>query len=400
MPDTNMPICDDGNGQSAEKGGFGDPDVTPKPLRIAKSGCLPNPEPIANRSFACISSSESQRSLVPVRRSSVSVDLSRVGLSQQDLDSPTPHSSEGSNSLRVRKQRLSDSGYSSVTSSAPNDSDGSPVAPAHAGTREQRASMMAGGESGITPDEPKTSIGSRPAPTRAFTTGAFDKANFLSPINDEPLISPTPFVALIDRPRAVTTNAESHNPTEATKIERDRALRRQPSFRNRFMTRVMSGFTHRAHDGRATSNERRRSTQMVSQGTQAPVHRPRHQQLGHAQRDISSRTDTCSGSDLDSALSAFPTPPTSNNTSPTTTSARQYSIPAPPPFRILRKPEASATMGPQLTVTPEYEEMNAKNGETMLVAVDIQGALNATTSGQNLWNTEVGLDVVVIIDNS
>jgi hypothetical protein len=57
-------------------------------------------------------------------------------------------------------------------------------------------------------------------------------------------------------------------------------------------------------------------------------------------------------------------------------------------------------MGPQLTVTPEYEEMNAKNGETMLVAVDIQGALNATTSGQNLWNTEVGLDVVVIIDNS
>lgn len=399
MPDSNMSICNDPNGQSAEKGGFGDPDITPKPLRIAKSGGLPNSDPVTNGSVPCISNSESQRSLVPVRRSSVSVDLSRVDLSQQDLASPT-HSSEGSNSLHVRKQRLSDSGYSSVTSSASNDLDGSPLAPAHAATREQRASMMVAGESGITPDESKTSIGTRHAPTRAFTTGAFDKTSFLSPINDEPLISPTPLVALTVRPGAVTTNAESHNPTEATKIDRDRAPRRQASFRNRFMTRVMSGLTHRAHNGRATSNERRRSMQLLPQRTQAPVHRPRHQPLGHAHRDISSRTDTCSGSDLDGALSAFPTPPTSNDTSPTTISARQSSIPTPPPFRILRKPETSAIMGPQLEVTPEYEEMNAKNGETMLVAIDIQGALNATTSGQNLWNTEVGLDVVVIIDNS
>ena len=376
MPDSNMSIYDSSNGKPDKNGGFGDPEVTPKPLRTAKRGNLRLSDPVAINSLPCIS---------------------------QDFTSPTSHSSDSSTSLYVRKQRRSGSSYSSVANAAPDDPDGPSLVRADEGTREYLASIKVGGESGSIPDESKVSITTRPAPTRAFATGVFDKTNFLSPINDEPLISPTPLVAFNGRQRAVTTNAGSHYPTEAGQSARRHVLRRQPSFKQRLMT-VMGGLTHRAHDGHATDatgKERPQSTQLLPQDPQAPERRPRHQDPEHVRRILSSGTDACSGSELDGALSAFPTPPKSNYTSPTTPTSRQSSTPPSSRFRNLRRPEVAAIMTPQLEVTSEYEEMSAKNGKTMMVAIDIEGTLNTTTtSGQSLWNREVGLDVVVIIDNS
>ena len=59
-------------------------------------------------------------------------------------------------------------------------------------------------------------------------------------------------------------------------------------------------------------------------------------------------------------------------------------------------------MGAKLTLTTEHDELKSEKSQTMLVAVDIQGALNTTISGQNLFqhHTGTGLDVVVVIDNS
>lgn len=378
MPDSNISIYDSSNGKPEMDGGSGDPEVTPKPLKIAKRGNLRLSDPVAINSLPCISTSESQHSLVPVRRSSVSIDLSRLDVSQHDYTSPTSHSSDSSASLYVRKQRRSGSSYSSVASAATDDPDGSSLVRADAGSREHLASIMVGGESGNTPNESKVSITTRPAPLRAFTTGVFDKTIFLSPINDEPLISPTPVVAFNGRQRALTTNTGSHNPTEAGQSARRHVLRRQPSFKQRLLT-VINGLTHRAHYGHAID----------ATGKE------------HVRRSLSTGIDACSGSELDGALSAFPTPPKSNNTLPTIATSRQSSIPPSPRFCNVRRPEVATIMGPQLEVTSEYEEINARNGKTMMVAIDIEGALNTTTtSGQNLWNREVGLDVVVIIDNS
>ena len=126
--------------------------------------------------------------------------------------------------------------------------------------------------------------------------------------------------------------------------------------------------------------------------------------LDVGRRSVSSAgTDDYGGSELDGTLSAFPTPPTTTDTSPTSPPMTEFassSRPVSQQYRSLRKPEDAAVLGVKLTLSPEYDQLSPDNGKSMFVAIDVEGALNTTTSGQNLWSQHTGLDVVVIIDNS
>ena len=165
------------------------------------------------------------------------------------------------------------------------------------------------------------------------------------------------------------------------------------------MTRMMGNSAPRAHNNRLVGEERRQSMRLPPQNVQS-LESQSCKDLNIAKRSISGEAETGSDSECDNALSAFPTPPRSYHTAPTSAASTISSRPPSQRYRNLRKPEHAALMGAQLTLTSEYDELDSDDGKTMLVAIDVQGVLNTTISGQNLWSQHTGLDVVVIIDNT
>lgn len=165
------------------------------------------------------------------------------------------------------------------------------------------------------------------------------------------------------------------------------------------MTGMVGNSAPTAHISQLVGKERRLSMQLPPQNVQSLESQP-CQDLNIAKRSISGETDTGSDSEWDNALSAFPTPPRSYYTAPTSAASTRSSRPPSQRYRNLRKPEHATVMGAQLTLTSEYDELDSNDGKTMLVAIDVQGVLNTAISGQNLWSQHTGLDVVVIIDNS
>ena len=165
------------------------------------------------------------------------------------------------------------------------------------------------------------------------------------------------------------------------------------------MTRIVGISAPRAHNNQLVGKERCQSMHVPPQNVE-PLESQSYQNPNIVRRSISGETETGSDSECDNALAAFPTPPRSYYTAPTSAGSRRSSRPSSERYRNLRKPEHAAIMGAQLTLTSEYDVLDFDDGKTMLVALDVQPVLNTTISGQNLWSQHTGLDVVVIIDNS
>ena len=390
-----MPSATHNLGNPEDGGSFNDSELTPKPLRITKRGNRRTSD-ILNISRK-LSSSSSQRTLVPTRTSSISSSRIRLDVPSQNLISGVSRTRRHLSLQPDKHCRGQCVGTSTAVKTI-----ASQFPTTHGFPRNQSAANMVNDISEHSLVKGNVSVAVRPLTTRAFSTGSFKKSYFLSPINDEETIprSPTP---LVTQRRAVTENVPLHRHFEAKEqsYTHDHLLRRQPSFRKGLISRVMSGLTHRTHSSQATALNREQSmhrtdTKMSDLRTKGP------ETMGHLGRtsESSGEVDLSTNSPIQSALAAFPTPPTSSGTSSRGSDPLPSFQAEPQPYRNLPQPGKATIMGAELRLTAERDELDSECGDSMLVAIDIAGTLNLTAKEQNLWSQHTGLDVVVIIDNS
>lgn len=173
----------------------------------------------------------------------------------------------------------------------------------------------------------------------------------------------------------------------------DRNVRREPSFKNRFLSRVMNSLISRP-GGSVTAEEggsRRHSAEVFSTSNAADTSTGRP---SISTVDTSTSIDT----DIETALSAFPEPPASNLTSPSELSTFNQAQADAQIDRILCAPANTAVVRPEVSIIPERETLSSHTSQSMYVAVQIGAVTDAI--GKISYERTYGLDVAVIIDNS
>ena len=384
---------------SPANGGFGDPNLTPKPLRISKREQVGSNAGTVNSSFSIRKSQTHHdlQTLAPSKTCSTRINNTQLDLSRQDLAAPSSQWARRNTFLHVHKQRHSEPIYTNTaaliaTSKEPIGSS-SPAFNPHARSRDSCPTM---GQLGNGLNTSEVNTVNRPAATRAFTTGAYSRLDSLSPVHETSSSSLSASSALRGDQRRVVTNVETlYKDLTFNPLSRPR-LHKQHSKKHSLMSRMMSGLTNMAHNTNAmpSRNDASQITQIFPPTSQSRI--PSRVD-GHAPRRSSSSTAT-GGSDIYNSLSAVPTPPISCATSPTTVNSRPSVRP-----RILRElctPVDATMVGAELTLNPEYDHLSSEKEQSMLVSLDIKGTTNSTSSVQDVWSQHTGLDVVVVIDNS
>ena len=243
-----------------------------------------------------------------------------------------------------------------------------------------------------------------PSSSRAVTTGAIDSEHFLSPFVNGPLIpaAPTPF-ANGTRSRAVTAGIVNSEIT-GSKSQHAQTLKSswtQPSLRQRLFSRVMSGVSGKPHVSHAAMEREAvvRNLHGNAAGKAEPV---KDAQVGRPRSGTASSIETMStlGGDLELALAAFPTPPKSTVTSPTTISSFETSRTTAGSPRRLVQPANVAISGARLNLLPEIDQLSFDSGQSMFVAVEITGDAAPIDKTCDFLSHSKGLDVAVVIDGT
>ena len=374
-------------------GSFGDPDLTPKPLRISKreqAGTSVN----SSLSVCKSQTHRNLQALAPSKRSSVRVNSTQLDLSLQDIAAPTSQWARQSTLLHVHKQRQSEpiNTNTAALAAIPTESIGFVSFDPPAGSRDLYPTM---GQLGSSSDA------ARPASTRAFTTGTYRRPTPLSPVHEvlSPLSASSTLRAA--QRRAVSNVEAFYKDLDAFKTLPHQRLRKQRTFKNGLMSRMMSGLTHRTHVSHAASRSGNNDPQIPQELPPATSPRACKDMHDLRQSDSSTGTDSYCGSNFHDTLAAFPNPPISVATSPTTagSSNSRPSIRS-ERFRELCRPADAVLMGAELALTPMYNHASSEEAHSMLVSLDIKGTTNSTSSVRDVWSQQTGLDVVVIIDNS
>ena len=383
-------------------GDFGDPDLTPKPLRITKREHLrTSTAGNINSLLLRIHKSQTQgdlQALAPSKECPIWVNNTQLNLSLQDLAAPTSHQWPRRNTfLHVHKQRQSEPINTNTVALTTTSKE--PIGfPSVASPARSRSSCPTMSQLSRSSDASPAITAARPTSIRAFTTGAYRKQNPLSPVHE---VSSS-HSALRTRQRRAVTDAEAfYGDLDSLDSLPHRITEKQNSSKNSLMSRVMSGLTNRNHISNVASRGRYDATQTPSELSPTSPSRAREKKHAVKRSDSSTETDTSCESNLQHARPAYPTPPTSCATSSTTTGSTD-SRPSivPQRFRELCKPADAILMGAELTLTPEYDELRAGKEQSMWVSLDIKGTTNSTSNVQDVWSQHTGLDIVVVIDNS
>lgn len=169
-------------------------------------------------------------------------------------------------------------------------------------------------------------------------------------------------------------------------LEANYSIRREPSFKHRILSRVMSSLISKPGSRQLSTEVFPRSNAVIQPTT-------------NTRASISTvHTGTSIDSDFETALSAFPEPPVSNLKSPTMSSSLDHAQPNAETYRTLCAPAEIAVVRPQVTIIPEMVTLNSNTSQSMHVAVQIGAVTEATTKVPCERN--YGLDVAVVIDNS
>ena len=392
-----MSIANKPSKSPAANGGFGDPDLTPKPLRILKreQQTRTSTADTVNSSLS-IHKSQTQgnlQALAPSKKCINRVDSTQLDLSLQDLAAPTSQWARRNAFLHVHKQRQSepiDTNTAALIATYKEPIGRSLPA-------RSRDSCPAMSQLGNGSDARKAITTARPASIRAVTTGTYKGQNPLSPVHE---VSSSATLRTGQR-RAVTNVEAFCKDLDTFDPVPHRKIRKQSSSKNSLMSRVMNGFTNRNHVSHAASRGGYDATRAPPSSSPAALSRTREDRHAFRQSDSSTETNNYCGRNLQNALAAFPTPPTSSATSSTTAgsidSRRSTKLQR---FRELCKPADVVLMGADLALTPEYNELSSEKGRSMWVSLDIKGTTNSATSVQDVWSQHTGLDIVVVIDNS
>ena len=408
LPQFTMFNADELSRSSVANGGFGDPDLTPKPLRIAKREHFGTSTGSTVSSLVSHGKSQSYRNLqalAPSKRSSTCVNSTQLDLSSQHLTAPTSQWARRNTFLNVNKQRQTepiDENPVALTAISEDLIGFSRVNP-HAGCRGSCPTMGQFGNSDA------SRAAARPASTRAFTTGSYRTTNPLSPVHEISSSPSTPSALRKGHRRAVTNAEAFYKDLDALVSLPNRVVRKQHSLKPSLMSRMVSGWTSKTHVSRAALWNRNDDTQ-IPLGSPPTTPSRAHKDMHIVRRCVShSGSDTFSESDDHDTLANFPTPPTSRSTTVgsfnSRPSVRAGSLDSPSSiksrrFRELCTPADAVLMGAELTLTPEYNQIRFEDGRSMLVSLDIKGATNSTASVRDFWSQHMGLDVVVVIDNS
>lgn len=373
--------------------------LTPQPLHIYKRRHQRN----LSASSECLPMmSDEPESPTSSRQPSVQKSRTQIDLSRRKSSSCRDGTIE--EPLNVRKQRRSDPVHAASGNTAAGKLFGvtlsyPPARPRRRGEYDVAPSMrdlnlMYGANNPVSRG-PFTH-------KRALTVPSTCTTSLLNPFPDRPSIppAPTPSIASCQR-RAVTLEESQHSLAKLRDPEfcLEQAISNQPPLKQSWVSRVMNGLTNRpkASYGAAQLGERVNPLHKALPNISYPSNQP---------HPVRSRSDTISsienesilGGDLDTVIAAFPTPPSSSVTSPTTLASPEISRMS--WVTALRKPEDVPVIGAELSIIPELLKLSSNGGQSMYVAIEIAGVVAplATTYGTPV--NPHRLDVAVIIDNS
>lgn len=397
-----MPSANELSRSAVANGGFGDPDLTPRPLRISKREHARTSTAGTINSLFPIPKSQTQgdlQALAPSNESSSWINHTPLDLSLQDLAAPTSQWARRNTFLHVHKQRQSEpintnTASLTKTSKQPNE----PIGLSPARSRKSCPTMS---QLGNTSDAGTAVSATRPVSMRAFTIGAFGKHNPLSPVHEVSSSNPAS-PALRTRQRRAATNAEAfYKDRNSFGTPPHRITQRSSSSKNNLLSRVMSGLTNRNYNGHAASRGEYDAIQTPLEHSPATQSRNRENKHVLKRSDSSIETDISSERIPQHAQAAYPSPPTSRATSSATAGSvdSHHSI-MPERFRELCQTADAVVMGAELTLTPEYDELRTGKEQSMWVSLDVRGTANSSPNVQDVWAQHTGLDIVVIIDNS
>lgn len=234
---------------------------------------------------------------------------------------------------------------------------------------------------------------------RATTTANLITPNrhaSLTPSASAPLVS-------IPRPRAVTvgTSRPAHPHINVPRLSPRSPQPTTSSLRARFFSRLMNGVARKPPFSQAAL-EREAIAQQINGNPHFDANHRRSQPI-MSRSGISSSVETAAtfDYDLDVALAAFPTPPKSTVTSPTTVSSFETSRTSSPSARTFTEPKNVAIPSAQLNVISDVDRLGVDGGRSVLVAVEIVGSttLIQDVPGE-MQSTVTSLDVAIVIDNS
>ena len=236
---------------------------------------------------------------------------------------------------------------------------------------------------------------------RASTTGTVQVIT--SHPSHTPLIPSSPSLVSNLRPRAFTATTSfgySHN--SPSRLPSQQRHRTQPSLRSRLLSRVMHGVAGKARISDATAEGKATARQFYSNSKTEAEPCKDSQPTGSRSRTSSSvETAATFDGDLDSTLAAFPTPPKSAVTSPTTLASFESSRTASLINRTLVEPRNVALASAQLNVLPEIDRLGIDAGGSVLVAVEIVGGVTPIEDILSPVSSTLNqLDVAIVIDNS
>ena len=376
-------------------------DLVPRPLQIimrksqgtwsASSGCLPT---TSDKQESYISSSQPS-----VQKSHTQANLLRYNPSSSG-------SSTIKEPLNVRKQRRSDPGNAHSESDGihagrlPGNTLSYPPARPRPRSKHDLASSMHVPSSTFIRKKPKPDADL--ARGRAVTISSTTNTGSFSLFPERQPISSTsaPFVPHGKR-RAATSAGIDHNLADLKELEDilGREISRRPSIKQRFVSRMMNGLSNKPKDSYEAElpDQRSHTLHKALPGildTSVKAHPSR------ARPGMVSSTTTVSNldGDFDTVIAAFPTPPSSNITSPTTSASYETS-------RIdwastLRKPQDVPVLGVELNLTSEVPKLSSDGGQSIFVALEVKGLVSAPKLSYEASSDLYGLDIAVIIDNS
>ena len=170
-------------------------------------------------------------------------------------------------------------------------------------------------------------------------------------------------------------------------------LKESTSYKQRLFNKLASRFPSRATMSKAVieRNGYHRSSQQSLNDDDKENRVP-----GDKAKSIisSDRTETSISSDLHRAITTFPSPPMSVDTSATTNNSSdlepRVTIPT-----LLSPVNHNNVIGATLTLIPEVDAIDTNGGKSIFVAIDVEGVINTSPS-----NCDSRLNVAVIVDNS
>ena len=210
-------------------------------------------------------------------------------------------------------------------------------------------------------------------------------------------------IPVVDRgqQRAVTSTATLHSLADLKKLEVSlgQEIGRRRSIKQRFVSRMMNGLNSKpkarfdaVHPIERPYAQQSALTNILDTSIESRPSRARADMIP------STTTESYLGSDFDTVIAAFPTPPSSSIASPTTSAS--YETSRLDWAAILQKPEEASVLGVELRLTSELSKLSSDSGQSMFVTIEVKGALNVPNTPCEALTNVQGLDIAVIIDNS